>query len=382
MKIIKPHNPFLVAGYFNPEYFCDRETETKKIISALDNDRSISLLSPRRYGKTGLIKHVFYHITERDKNVTCIYLDIFSTQNLNDFVKVFAENILGKIDDSVESKLKHFVAFFKSFRPTLSFDALSGSPEISVKIEPESVKISLQEVFAYLKELNKRIYIAIDEFQQVANYPEKGTEALLRSYIQFLPNVKFIFSGSRLHMMNEIFLSPKRPFYQSTQIMSLGTIPAETYLAFSCKHFLENGYTISKECFDYLYSKFEGHTWYIQSILNRLYEYREDINDISIVNYCIRELLDENQYSYQELLNAYSSVQVNLLRAVAVEKVVARINSGDFISKHKLKNASSISRSLSKLIDNELIYKSENGFIVYDRFLSIWLEKNNKQISR
>lgn len=377
MRIIKPHNPFLVAGYYSPDFFCDRETETAKIISALDNDRSISLLSPRRYGKTGLIKHVFYHITERDSNVACIYFDIFSTQNLNDFVKVFAESILGRVDEGIESRLKHFVAFFKSFRPTLSFDALSGAPEISVKIEPESVSTSLQEVFAYLKELNKRCYIAIDEFQQVANYPENGTEALLRSYIQFLPNVKFIFSGSRLHMMNEIFLSPKRPFYQSTQIMSLGTIPADTYFQFSSKHFLQNGFMITKECFDYLYSKFEGHTWYIQSILNRLYEYRESVNDIIVVNYCIRELLDENQYSYQELLNAYSTVQVNLLRAVAIEKVVNQINSGDFISKYKLKNASSISRSLSKLIDNELIYKSEKGYIVYDRFLSIWLERNN-----
>lgn len=376
MKKNKPHNPFLVAGYYSPDYFCDRETETAKIISALDNDRNISLMSPRRFGKTGLIQHVFYNMTKTDKHVACIYFDVYSTQKLNDFVKIFAESVLGKIDDGLEKTMKHFVAFFKSFRPTLSYDALSGTPEITVKIEPESEITSLQEVFAYLKQSNKRCYIAIDEFQQVAKYPENGTEALLRSYIQFLPNVKFIFSGSQLHLMSEMFLSAKRPFYQSTQIMSLGTVPPEAYFPFANKHFQKNGNLISQECFDYVYTKFEGHTWYIQAILNRLYEYRKDITSIDSCNYAIHELLEENAFSYQELLNAYSGVQVNLLRAVAKERIVPQINSGDFISKYRLKNASSISRSLHKLLENELIYKSEKGYTVYDRFLALWLEKD------
>lgn len=375
MKKNKPHNPFLIAGYYSPEYFCDRENETAKIISALENDRNISLMSPRRFGKTGLIHHVFYRIAEKDKNAVCIYFDVYSTQNLNDFVKIFAESVLGKVDSNVEKTMKQFAAIFKNVRPVLSYDALSGQPELSVKIEPETVTNSLQEVFAYLKQSNKRCYIAIDEFQQIAEYPEKGTEALLRSYIQFLPNVKFIFSGSRQHLMSEIFLSAKRPFYQSTQIMSLDAINRENYFRFADTHFQKNGYSITNECFDCIYFKFEGHTWYVQAVLNRLYEYRKNIDNQDIVYYAIQELLEENTYGYQELLNAYSDVQVNLLRAIAKEKIVAQINSGDFISKYKLKNASSVSRALKKLTDNELIYKSEKGYFIYDRFLGLWLEK-------
>jgi DNA-binding transcriptional ArsR family regulator len=375
MKKNKPHNPFLIAGYYSPEYFCDRENETAKIISALENDRNISLMSPRRFGKTGLIHHVFYRIAEKDKNAVCIYFDVYSTQNLNDFVKIFAESVLGKVDSNVEKTMKQFAAIFKNVRPVLSYDALSGQPELSVKIEPETVTNSLQEVFAYLKQSNKRCYIAIDEFQQIAEYPEKGTEALLRSYIQFLPNVKFIFSGSRQHLMSEIFLSAKRPFYQSTQIMSLDAIDRENYFRFAYTHFQKNGYSITNECFDCIYFKFEGHTWYVQAVLNRLYEYRKNIDNQDIVYYAIQELLEENTYGYQELLNAYSDVQVNLLRAIAKEKIVAQINSGDFISKYKLKNASSVSRALKKLTDNELIYKSEKGYFIYDRFLGLWLEK-------
>ena len=375
MKKNQPYNPFLIAGYYSPEYFCDRETETAKIISALENDRNISLMSPRRFGKTGLIQHVFHKIAEKDKNAVCIYFDIYSTQSLSDFVKIFAESVLGKVEGSVEKTMKKFVSFFKSFRPVLSYDALSGQPELSVKIEPETVTQSLQEIFSYLKQSDKRCYIAIDEFQQVAEYSEKGTEALLRSYIQFLPNVKFVFSGSRQHLMSEIFLSAKRPFYQSTQIMSLNAVEKDKYYLFANNHFQKNKFTITAECFDAIYSQFEGHTWYVQAVLNRLFEYRKNIDKPEIVFYAIQELLEENTYGYQELMNAYSMVQVNLLRAIAVEKVVAQINSGDFISKYRLKNASSVSRALKKMIDNELIYKSEQGYMIYDRFLGLWLMK-------
>jgi hypothetical protein len=362
-----------VVGYYNPEYFCDRKTETAQIISSLKNDRNISLMSPRKFGKTGLIKHVFYTISQKDKDAVCIYFDIYSTQNLNDFVKIFAESVLGKIENGVEKAMKQFAAFFKSIRPVFTYDTLTGQPELSVKIESEIVDQSLQEIFLYLKQSNKRCYIAIDEFQQISEYKEKGTEALLRSHIQFLPNVKFIFSGSRQHLMSELFLSAKRPFYQSTQIMTLGAIDKDNYFQFAQNHFQQHGYTISKLCFEQIYLQFEGHTWYIQNILNRLFEYRKNIDQPEIVFYAIQQLLEEGAYAYQELLRAYSDVQVNLLKAIAKEKIVTQITSGDFISKYKLKNASSISRSLQKLIDNELVYKSEKGYLVYDRFLGLWL---------
>lgn len=375
MKKNIPYNPFLISGYFNPDYFCDRESETEKIISALENDRNISLISPRRYGKTGLIQHVFHHISEKDSKSVCVYLDIYSTQSLNDFVLIFVEKILGKVEKGGEKALRKLTEIFKSFRPVLSYDAMTGIPEISVKIERETTEKSLQEVFSYLQQLDKRCYIAIDEFQQVAEYPEKGTEALLRSYIQFLPNVKFIFAGSKQHLMSEIFLSAKRPFYQSTQVMNLGVVDKTKYFQFTQNHFKNNGFTFSENCFEYLYNQFEGHTWYMQAVLNRLYEYRKSIDDIHVVHSSICELIEENTFIYQEMLNAFSVVQKNLLKAVAKEKVVTKIHAGDFVSKYNLKNVSSVNRALNSLIKTETIYKTENGFMVYDRFLGMWLSR-------
>jgi len=375
MKTLKPYNPFLIAGYHSPDYFCDRENETAKIISALNNERNVSLMSARRYGKTGLIQHVFHKLTESDSKVVCIYMDIYPTQNLNDFVTILAQHVLGKADTNLEKAMNKFASFFKSFRPVLSYDSLSGQPELSVKIETAMERNSLQEVFTYLEQSGKRCYIAIDEFQQIAEYPEKGTEALLRSYIQFSTNVKFIFAGSRQHLMNEIFLSAKRPFYQSTQLMSLDVVNRNRYYQFALNHFQKAGFMLSEDCFNTIYTLFEGHTWFVQALLNRLYEYRKNIDEQQSVYEALQQLLNENAYSYQELLNAYSSVQVNLLKAVAKEKLVLQINAGVFITKYGLKNVSSITRALNKLIEKELIYKSEKGYMVYDRFLGLWLSK-------
>ena len=52
-------NPFVTNGYVSPEYFCDREKETAKIVSLLTNENNIALISPRRLGKTDLLRHCF-----------------------------------------------------------------------------------------------------------------------------------------------------------------------------------------------------------------------------------------------------------------------------------------------------------------------------------
>ena len=191
------NNPFLIVGYQGPEYFCDREKETEVILSALHNGRNITLVSPRRMGKTGLIKNVFYTLQEKEKNAKCFYLDIFSTQNLREFVALLGREILGKLDSLSQSTLKTLLSFFKSCRPVITMDELSGIPSVSLDIVPSKEEETLKEIFDYLRQSGRECYLAIDEFQQIMEYPEKGVEGLLRSYIQFLPNVHFIFSGSK-----------------------------------------------------------------------------------------------------------------------------------------------------------------------------------------
>ena len=368
------YNPFLVSGYESPEYFCDRKKETEDLLETLHNGRNITLTSPRRLGKTGLIKHIYHLLRLEDPKVTVIYIDLYSTESLHDFTQVFASAVLGQLDSNPVKAMKKIVNLFKSFRPILTVDPVTGQPKIGLDIASGTETSTLEQVFKYLKQSGKTCYIAFDEFQQVIYYPEKNVEALLRSFIQDLHSVHFIFSGSRAHMLGEMFLSPKRPFYQSTSEKTIGIIDEQAYFAFAERFFIAQGRALPGEVFHYVYSLYEGYTWYIQMILNRLYSKVGRTIDIELAQESIREILLENEFYYQHLLQVYPKGQVKLIKAIAKAKKVKEPLSGEFISKYGLNATSSVRSALSRMLDEEIVYRSADGYMVYDRFFGQWLD--------
>lgn len=373
---MKPNNPFLISGYYSPEFFCGRKQETDAIIDGLNNGRNITLIAPRRMGKTGLIHHAFYYLKEREPDVVTLYMDIYSTQSLEHFVRLFANTVLGRLDSVPQKALNRVSKFIRSCRPVFTFDELTGAPKVTIDVAPTEVKNTLKEIFDYLGSSDKRCYIAIDEFQQIAEYPEKGVEALLRSYIQFLPNVNFVFSGSKQHVMREMFTSSKRPFYHSTQLLTIDTINREEYASFAIEHFAQNKMKLPKKIFDEVYNNLGGHTWYVQNVLNRLYGYNQDVN-MELVALAYNQIISELSYYYADLLRAYPAGNVRLLKAIALEGCVKEVYAGDFIAKHRLRATSSVKSSLQKLLDQELVYKTDNGYIIYDRFMGEWLRRQD-----
>lgn len=368
-------NPFIYQGYESPKYFCDREVETKTLLSHLKNGRNVTLISPRRIGKTGLIKNTFYHLKKQEKDATCLYIDIFATKNLHDFVELLGVMVINEIVRKNASFIEKTISFFSALRPVLSMDPLTGEPSVSITVEPSKEDITIQSIFNYLNDSEQEVYIAIDEFQQIAEYPEKGTEALLRSYIQFAQHVHFIFSGSKFHLMAEIFGSPKHPFYQSTEMMGLKPLDSDVYFDFCLQFFKEKGGNIEKDIFEYLYNMFEGHTWYIQCIMNRLYEANTNVESIEQVNAAILSILAGREPQFESLSQFFTDNQFSLLKAIAKEGIVAQPTAGRFIKSHNLSGASSTKAALKVLEDKELVYRKPEGYIIYDRFMDLWLKR-------
>ena len=368
-------NPFVYQGYESPEYFCDREVETKTLLSHLKNGRNITLISPRRIGKTGLIKNTFYHLKEEENDAICLYLDIFATKNLNDFVEQLGVMVINDIVRKNASFFEKTIAFFSALRPVLSMDPLTGEPSVSITVEPTQEDITIRSIFKYLNESGKEVYIAIDEFQQIAEYPEKGTEALLRSYIQFAQHVHFIFSGSKQHLMAEIFGSPKHPFYQSTEMMGLKPLKCDIYCNFCQSFFKQKGGDLSKEIFEHIYQQFDGHTWYIQCIMNRLYESESQVENMSQVNAALLSILEGREPQFESMTQFFTENQFALLKAIAKDGIVAQPTAGKFIKGHKLSGASSVKAALKILEDKELVYRTNDGYLIYDRFMDLWLKR-------
>ena len=368
---MKLNNPFVLAGYRGPEYFCDRVAETDRLCSAIRNESHVTLLSPRRYGKTGLIWNAFNKLSENGEYAT-IYIDIFGTQNLADFTKALANAILGRLDTPLEKIGGAAKRLIQGMRPTLSYDDANGKPSLSFEISDAQAEKTLEQIFGYLSEHERRTVIAIDEFQQICNYPEKGVEAALRSYVQFVP-ARFIFAGSKQHLMRDMFTSPKRPFYQSTLMMPLDVIPEDAYYDFAERFFKDAGRKLERTVFHSLYDRFEGITWYVQALLWNLYAEGGDVNDIRQVDEAVHRRILANEYDQQRVLELLPDGARRLVKAIAAERIVKSPQSGEFIAKYGLRAASSVKTSLDALIDKEIVYPGRDGYVVYDRFLAEYL---------
>ena len=368
------NNPFVVYGYKGPEYFCDRVAESNKICSALRNERNVTLVSPRRMGKTGLIHHVFNKMETEDKECKCFYIDIFATKNIEQFVQTLGSAVIGKLDSFSQSALRKIPEFFRAWRPAVTFDQLTGLPTVTLDIKQNEGNESLKQIFEYMKMSGKRCYIAIDEFQQIQNYSERGLEAMLRSYIQFLPNVYFIFSGSHQHMMEEMFLSANRPFFQSSMVMSLGCIDFEEYMQFANRMIEGQNRTIGQETFQRIYDFAGGITWYVQAILHGIYEHPDRIVDKTLVDDVVKELVEEQSATFQNYCAWLTDNQYVLLKAIAYEKSVKSPLAQQFIHTHHLPATSSVKTALRTLEDKMLVSRSANdGYSVSDKLFALWL---------
>ena len=343
--------------------------------STLYNGRNITLISPRRLGKTGLIWNTFHHIKSENKDAIGIYIDIFPTKNQSEFVRMLGTAVLNETLSKSKMLGKKMLEMLGSLRPVLGVDSLTGMPNVTLNVDPTQTEMTMRNIFTYLNKIQREVFIAIDEFQQINEYPESGTEALLRSYIQFSHNIHFVFSGSKKHIMSEMFTSPQRPFYQSTDVLNLAPLNEETYYQFANNFFETNKGGLDREVFRELYDTYDGYTWYVQSVLNRLYEKFRTVSSSAQLRETILNVVESKKPQYESLVMFLTDNQFSLLRAVAKEGVAEQPMGKEFIKKHGLPGSSSVKTALDVLCEKELLYRMPEGYIVYDRFMNQWLQR-------
>ncbi len=364
-------NPFVIKGYRGPEYFCDRQEETRRLVSAIENGRDVTLMAPRRYGKTGLVQHVFGQL---DGGYRTLYLDIFNVRDLSQFVRMFASAVTENFSTPMEKTGRGLLNFFRGIRPTM-IPQEDGFPKFSFDVIPAQAEGTLKDVFAFLKSRTFEMVIAIDEFQQVREFPEPGVEALLRSHIQFCTNVHFIFSGSKQHVMQEMFATSRGPFYQSTQLMSLGTIGREAYCDFAARFFRSAKKPFDEKVFGGLYSRFDGVTWYLQAVLNRVWNRPEGLSSAAVVEEAAEELVAEGEMVFHDLLTSQTAAAQKVLWAIAREGVMEKVSSKEMLVKYDLPTGSTVRSVVADLAMRDILLKTDQGYRVYDRLFSEWLAR-------
>ena len=364
-------NPFPIINYIGSDYFCDRERETKEILSNIKNGRNTLLISPRRLGKTSLVKHVFAQL----RKWNCLYIDLNNTSSVSDLLKVLTSALA-----DASSKKKTLRDFLSSWKVSVEFDPYTGSFSAGMNwVKPSLEMKTIEELFAYLNK-EENIVIAFDEFQRITEYPESTTEGWLRGLAQKYPKIRFIYSGSHQRILKEMFNSHKRPFYRSADVIKLGLIEKDVYSAFINRQFKRGKKSFATSALAHLiYDQMEGKTAYIQEVCNHLFESDNlKMMDEEIFR-VIGSLIEKNESHFITIKRGLTAIQFKVLWGIAKLEKLYLVTGSEMSKTSGVHNAVSIKKAIEKLLKIEVIYSDsdEKGdyFTIDDIFLKLWLLK-------
>ena len=371
-------NPFIItADYYGPEYFCDRQAETEALESNIANGRNTVLISSRRMGKSGLIAHVFNRAFVKS-NFRTFSIDLYPTSSLAELILLLAKEITGPLKSKGQSLLESFLGIVKSLRPGFKVDPVTGQFVFDLSLG-EIVKPvdSLKEIFQYLEGSEVPCLVSMDEFQQIAEYPDNNVLELLRTYVQKCKHTWFIFAGSDRRMMEKLFNNPSEPFYMSCSPLYLDAIQYENYLAFARHHFEAAGKSLQEESFKQVYELFDGHTWYVQRLMNEMFAWTKpgEVADAQMASDALTFVIKTYARTFQEQMSSYPEAQKQLLIAIAKDGQAQQVTSIAFCKKHSMKSPSTVQSALRVLHDKGIVRKDGNSYSVTNRLLGIWLAK-------
>ncbi len=372
---MKPNNPFLVTSYSGPEFFCNRKSETKKVLDAIKNERNLTITSIRRMGKTDLIKHAFYKM-KNDRNYITVYVDLQPTGNMADMVRKIGQAVFKSLGSYRSNWFKKLIHQLSSLRPKITFDSLTGQPVVQLDVIDAEAPLLVEKIFEFISIYEKKVILAFDEFQQIINYPEKNIQALLRSYIQDTRNLNCIFSGSQRSILASMFESYSQPFYQSTDMLYLNRINTQEYKNFICQKFKTVGIHLVEEIPELILEKTRNHTYYVQYFCNQLFASGFMSIDNKVAEAVWAGILKEREGIYYNYRNLFTSLQFSMLKAIAGEGSVKQPMSKEFLHKYDLPTPSSIKSALESLMEKDFVFFENDRYYVSDIFLSSWLKQS------
>lgn len=366
-------NPFNYISVAEGDNFYDRKDETERIVNTLAGGNNIVLFAPRRYGKTSLARKSM-QVLER-QGIRCAYMDLMPVYSLESFVQLYLQSLYKK--QTMFEKFIQLVSTLKNIRPKMTFDN-EGKPQFGIDFIEPTIDIStVAQVLDLPEKLSaegQRMVVVLDEFQEIRRLSKYNLEALIRSKIQLQHNVNYLFLGSKTHLMQDMFMSKNRPFYQSAFTLQITTLPEEDTCNFLIQKFNESNIEISLEQCKHIISLTDNIPYYIQLLAAEVWQYmmpdKKQVSE-SVINECFTRIIQLKQDYYSELLFRLSNLQKRLLKAVSYSG--KNIFSANYLSQHRLGSASSVQKALLVLLEEGLLEKEGDCYFLSDPFLKRYL---------
>lgn len=369
----KPSNPFIVAGYHSPTYFCDREEGLEWLWEQFTNERNSVLYSWKRIGKTALVRHFFYQL-EKENRAEGLFVDLSGTTCFPEAINRFLTSIInrfGELKNGIGSSLQKLIG---SLGAIMKFDPLADTPQINFGYVPgQSVTSSLDALGGYLAEKEKQVIVCIDEIQYVRNYPETDAEATFQKWMMDFPVLRFVICGNHMYKKKSALNKESRPFNRNIQMLQLDPLPRETYAEFIQSHFSKVGKFIDPPYIKSIFNWTRVQTFYVQLVCNKLYDRTDRIYD-EILEEVFMEIMQQEIpvfASYQPLLTSF---QWKLLVALAKAETVENPMSHSFLIQFGLGAASSVNSALQALIKKEFVIYQDHQYTLHDTLLMRWLQ--------
>ena len=358
--------------------FIGRERETKRLLDNFKGGINVILISPRRLGKTSLVKHVCNKLD--DKDIITVYLDIFGCKSEYDFYNKLATEVLKQTASKHELWFEEAKEFLYRLTPKISFSPEPNSDfSISLGITPKTHTpeevLQMAETIAIKRK--KRIVICIDEFQQIGEmFNSKQIQARLRTVWQHQKHVSYCLFGSKHHLMSTIFLHRSMPFFQFGDTISLNKIATEDWVEYIVSHFADGKRTISHALAEEICKFTENYSAYVQQLAWLVFTLKEEGETVNEddVRQAENDLLATNDILFMQMIEPLSEFQLNFLRAIALG-IKKDFGLSEVREEYNLGSYSNITRLKTALLERDLIEKQETEWVITDPIFAKWLKQ-------
>ncbi|OPX29023.1 MAG: hypothetical protein B1H08_04785 [Candidatus Omnitrophica bacterium 4484_171] len=372
-------NPFFYGKTVSGGFFTDREKEIKELKEDIKNGQNVIIWSPRRYGKTSLIKKVLLEL--KGEGLITIYIDLFMVTSMDKFIDIYARAVARGIEGGVEKIIKAVKKLLPRILPKIIIrHDQTADFEFSYDVRADTGPI-LEDLFEavsnYAAKKRKKAVVCFDEFQEINNFQEKDEiEKSMRSLFQFHKNVAYVFLGSKYHLMQKMFQDRSRPFYNSGRVFSLRRISREVFCRWIEKRFKQTNVGISKDIIDKIMDITKCHPYHTQQLCYVIWKIAHDSGIVvkSHIQEAISEILAEQGANFTNLWDSLSAKQRNFLVAFALSRPV-NLYGKDFILKNNLGTSSSLQKIIKALVNKQVIEKDNGDVVFNDIFFPEWIKE-------
>lgn len=368
--------PFVFGVATSGNNFTDRGKETERLLLNFTHGVNTILISPRRWGKTSLVKKVAQLAQNNKRKI--VYMDIFSCRTESEFYHLFATSILKQTSSKWDEWIENTKQFLSHINPKISIGAdpmndFSISFEYNIQNGTENDILQLPEKIA--KEKGFQIVVCIDEFQQISDFEDSKTfQKKLRSVWQLQQHVSYCLFGSKKHLMNELFEKKSLPFYKFGDALYLTKIGTKYWIEYICKRFEDTGKYISPELAEQICQTVDNHSSYVQQLSWLLWIRTSETATSRQLTLAIEDLLEQNNILFQSETENLSAYQMNFLKAI-IDGVHSKFSSKEVISRYNLGTSANIVRLKNALLQKELIETNGKEVILADPVFGIWFKK-------